>query len=464
MAIEYVGGLTSSRAGSTSTVGQTLTGLLTGGLSASAAQGDLVFITIGVASASGYAPTTLAVSGWTNGTFRVNTGVTNYSYQQYSYKFMTATPDSSVTIPSSGHIRNAQTWIVQVFRGIDAAVFDATTVFASGTATGRPNPGSITPVTSGAWILWTGVSSAGTGTAFTAPTDFSTDWLGVTQSDTYDSTQGAGYYTGWTSGAYDPAAITAGGTTGSTDSWVAETIALKPAATGQSLTHNPTDTATATDSVTFGISQVSLDTATATESLLMDVSKVDIDTAAVTDVPVFSLTKETITETAAVTDVPLFSFNKEIIIESVSASDFFSYELIPYVPTITLRLSKGSALTAIEFDGNLDLLNTKKIEHIIMSIVSASSITPAGSEIHITALSEAITINAPNAGYNWDGVSIIIRIKDNGSSRGLSWNSIYRAIGFTIPVATISGIPMYFGMVYNSADSKWDVIAYTTIN
>lgn len=230
MGLQYVGGVEGGRAGATGTTSQSLSGTLAGGLASSPAAGDLVVITISAASASGFAPTTLAVSGWTNGTFRANTGVANYSYQQVSYKRMTSTPDTSITIPSSGNARNAQRWTVQVFRGVDSTTpLDVTTVYASGTASGRPNPGAVTPATAGAWIIWTGASAAATGVAFTAPSGFSTNWLGKTQSDTYDVTQGAGYYTGWTSGSYDPAAITAGGTTGSTDSWVAETLVLRPA-------------------------------------------------------------------------------------------------------------------------------------------------------------------------------------------------------------------------------------------
>lgn len=230
MAIQYVGGVSGGRAGATTTASQSLSGTLTGGLAASPAAGDLVVIKVSAASASTFAPTTLAISGWTNGTFRSNTAVANWCYQQYSYKFMTGTPDTSITIPSSGNARNAQRWTVQVFRDVDTGTpLDTATIYATGTATGRPNPDPITPTTAGAWILWLGSSAAGTGAAFTAPAAFATNWLGNTTSDTYDVTDGAGYYTSWSSGAYDPAAISAGGTTGATDSWTAETLALRPA-------------------------------------------------------------------------------------------------------------------------------------------------------------------------------------------------------------------------------------------
>ena len=229
MGLVYVGGVAGGRAGSTSTTTQSISGTLTGGIASSPSEGDLVIIKISAAGASGYTCSTLAVSSWTNGTFRSNTGATYYSYQQYSYKFMGSTPDTEITIPSSGATRNAQRWAVHVFRNVDTTTpLDVTTVYASGTASGRPNPGAITPATTGAWILWLGSSAAATGAAYTAPTDFATNWLGDTQSDNYDCMDGFGYYTGWSSGQYDPAAITAGGTTNAADTWVAETVVLRP--------------------------------------------------------------------------------------------------------------------------------------------------------------------------------------------------------------------------------------------
>lgn len=235
MTISYVGGVSSGRAGSTSTTTQSLTGL-TGGSNSSPSTGDLVVVWCSVGTASGYAPSGLAISGnnpgaYTTETMQSQTGVTNYTYAQVSYKIMGATPDTQITIPSSGDARNGQSWAVHVFRGVDSGTIkDVAYATATGTATGRPNPASVSPATAGAWILWLGASAAGAGATYTAPTDFATNWKTNTRADTYDSMLGAGYYTGWASGTYDPAAISAGGTTGSTDSWVAGTLVLRPVA------------------------------------------------------------------------------------------------------------------------------------------------------------------------------------------------------------------------------------------
>ena len=53
----------------------------------------------------------------------------------------------------------------------------------------------------------------------------------------------------------------------------------------------------------------------------------------------------------------------------------------------------------------------------------------------------------------------IIRSKDNGTSRDLAWNSIYRTIDITLPTATTASKTIYVGAIYNSTDSKWDVVS-----
>lgn len=251
MAISYVGGVEGGRAGSTSTTTQSLSGTLAGGSDSSPSTGDLVVVFCAAAGDGTGAPSNQAVSGNNSGaytalTFQSITSVTYDSFSQVNYIIQGGSVDTSLTIPSSGHARNAQRWIVHVFRGVDSTTpLDATSTYATGTATGRPNPAAITPSTAGAWICAFYASAAATGTAYTAPTDFATDWLGNRTADTADVMAGGGYYMGWTSGAYDPAAISAGGTTGANDSWTATTIALRPQQNPPTVALNsPSDTAT----------------------------------------------------------------------------------------------------------------------------------------------------------------------------------------------------------------------------
>lgn len=97
------------------------------------------------------------------------------------------------------------------------------------------------------------------------------------------------------------------------------------------------------------------------------------------------------------------------------------------------------------------------------TVASLSSITPSISDydqLNITALAANLTINAPTGSpIPASGNKIMLRIKDNGTSRTLTWDSIYRAMGVTIPTATTASKTMYVSAIYNSTNSKWDVIA-----
>ena len=126
-------------------------------------------------------------------------------------------------------------------------------------------------------------------------------------------------------------------------------------------------------------------------------------------------------------------------------------------PVLTLRNTKGSQLTWTEFDENFNYINVKKLQWTINSIVSSASITPDSNHYYVTALAEAATINAPS-GTPENGQRILIRIEDNGTSQTLSWNAIYRGFNDLLPTSTSPGVPKYICAVYNSEDTKWDVL------
>ncbi len=76
----------------------------------------------------------------------------------------------------------------------------------------------------------------------------------------------------------------------------------------------------------------------------------------------------------------------------------------------------------------------------------------------VTALAQAMTVAAPT-GTPTSAQGLIIRIKDNGTARALTWNAIFRAIGVTLPTTTVISKTIYVGCIWNSNDSTWDVIA-----
>jgi len=79
-------------------------------------------------------------------------------------------------------------------------------------------------------------------------------------------------------------------------------------------------------------------------------------------------------------------------------------------------------------------------------------------------LTGSVTLGVPT-GSLLNGQKLLIRLKDNGTARGISWTATtggYRALGVTLPTTTVLSKITYVGCVYNSADSFWDVVATVT--
>ncbi|MBA7476359.1 hypothetical protein ES707_11744 [subsurface metagenome] len=103
-------------------------------------------------------------------------------------------------------------------------------------------------------------------------------------------------------------------------------------------------------------------------------------------------------------------------------------------------------------------LTNKRITKRVVSIASSPTPTPNGdiTDIYkITALAEAATFGAPT-GTPTDNQTLVIKIKDNGTIRALSWNAIYVGIGVDLPDTTIAGKLTMVGFMYNSDTSKWE--------
>lgn len=125
--------------------------------------------------------------------------------------------------------------------------------------------------------------------------------------------------------------------------------------------------------------------------------------------------------------------------------------------TVGAALVAGAGIViAIDDPGNTIKISS---DPHILAIVSNATITPtfAYDQVNVTALAVAATIANPT-GTAVDGHGIIIRLKDNGTARALTWGTKYRAFNDTLPATTILGKTTYIGVVYNAADDTWDVL------
>ena len=226
MAITYRGGKVAGTAGQGGGSIAINSGL-TGGSGAAALAGDLVVVTVSVGTAARQPTIAIATpTGYTALTVQRTTATASDANVQTCYKIMGGTPDTAVTIPASGNVADGIAYSIQVFAGVDATTpMDATATYLTGQDNSRPNGAAITPVTAGAWIVVCGGGAAASGAVYTAVE--LTNFLTANGADTTDGAVGAGYYTGWTTGAYDPVKF-AGGSANADDSWGCTTIALRP--------------------------------------------------------------------------------------------------------------------------------------------------------------------------------------------------------------------------------------------
>jgi hypothetical protein len=100
----------------------------------------------------------------------------------------------------------------------------------------------------------------------------------------------------------------------------------------------------------------------------------------------------------------------------------------------------------------------------IQSFVSDTTVTPnadTDNYIDITGLASDLTIaNATGTPRNFQ--KLIIRIKDNGSARVLTFDTSYVAGGVDLPTTTTASKIMNLGFIYNTANAlnKWQLVAY----
>lgn len=117
-------------------------------------------------------------------------------------------------------------------------------------------------------------------------------------------------------------------------------------------------------------------------------------------------------------------------------------------------------LTAADAAAQRTSMGAQARSPAIQSVVSAATVTPTFSddEVIVTAQAAALALANPT-GTAIDGLGIVIRIKDNGTARAISYGTQYRALGVTLPTTTVISKTLYLGMIYNATDTKWDVVS-----
>jgi len=181
-------------------------------------QNDVVYVFYGNANA------THSVSGWTQVGSTTNQGI---YYVSLWRKVMASTPDTSAVCSGGGNADHGTAAVGYCLRGVDTSTpEDVTPVITQGTGQVIPDPGAITPTTSGAWVVVFG-SNNYSDPAVTVPSGYS-NGTNKNANDAEDSTVAVASKS-WTSGEENPAAWTGWSSVAASD-WVAITVAVRPAA------------------------------------------------------------------------------------------------------------------------------------------------------------------------------------------------------------------------------------------
>lgn len=126
----------------------------------------------------------------------------------------------------------------------------------------------------------------------------------------------------------------------------------------------------------------------------------------------------------------------------------------------------GESVTITKWESkrtDLDTLSALIRNPRVQSVASAATVTPTFSNdlVEVTALAVDLTIANPT-GTAVNGQGLVIRINDNGTARALAFGSQFRAIDVTLPTTTVVDKWTYIAAVYNSGETKWDVVAVRT--
>jgi hypothetical protein len=151
--------------------------------------------------------------------------------------------------------------------------------------------------------------------------------------------------------------------------------------------------------------------------------------------------------------------NDYLVIEATSAVSGISFNTSGSIERVKITDSQTTISNDLNMDNNR--IKNAVINPSVQETASTTSFTiDADSETMgvLTGMTQNVNIEAPT-GTPVQGQKLMLRFKDDGTTRNFTWNIIWRAIGVTLPTATTANKTLYVGAVYNITDSKWDVIA-----
>lgn len=111
---------------------------------------------------------------------------------------------------------------------------------------------------------------------------------------------------------------------------------------------------------------------------------------------------------------------------------------------------------------NATMTNSKSIPRVLAITSSATPEinTDLYDAVTITALATTIssmTTSLSGTPYNFQ--KLLVRIKDDGSARSITWGTSFASKGVTLPTTTTASKLLTVGLIYNSVTTDWECVA-----
>ena len=126
-------------------------------------------------------------------------------------------------------------------------------------------------------------------------------------------------------------------------------------------------------------------------------------------------------------------------------------------PKINENVAVTSTATELNLLTGVTALMTR-VPRVVTTTDDATAVIDCDvtDQYQLTAVVNATEFTVTGTPTN--GQKLIIRLKDAGAGKTLTWTG-FAAIGVTLPTTTVASKTHYIGCIYNSASSKWDAVA-----
>lgn len=133
------------------------------------------------------------------------------------------------------------------------------------------------------------------------------------------------------------------------------------------------------------------------------------------------------------------------------------YQDAPKTKLMTTPNTASDTLAAIA--ATQTLTNKRINPRVVTATDDATAVIDVDvtDQYQLTAVANATTLSTTGTPVN--GQKLIIRLKDAGVAKDLTWDAVFNVVGVTLPTTTVAGKTHYIGCIYNSASSEFDVLA-----